>query len=227
MTLKNIKLLYAEDNSELRSIMKSLIESEVKELYIVKNGEEAYELYKTKKPDILLLDINMPIMNGLEIAKKVRISDHNTRIIMLTAYSDVEYLLQATELKLTKYLVKPIVGNQLFEALNLATEELSNFTVQNKKQLKLDDEYTWNFTETTLFYNLQEVRLTPKEKKIINILFSNINLTITYDTLLTSVWDDFEQCSIDTLKTMMKNIRKKLPENTIQNVYGIGYKVMI
>lgn len=225
MTLENITLLYADDDKELRDSMKNLLKDEVKQFFIAKNGEEAYTIYKEKAPDILLLDINMPLINGLEVVKKIRQEDHNTRIILLTAHSSIEYLLPATELKLTKYLIKPFIGDQLFDALETAVAELEDFQIIFHNKLKLADYFVWNFEQRILYNQDKEIKLTPKEKKILDILFSNLNIVIPYDKLLLDVWSDYEQSNIDTLKTMIKNIRKKLPKNTIQNIYGIGFKV--
>ena len=127
MTLKSFKVLYAEDEEVLREMMNTIIGEEVKELFLAKDGKEAYEIYKEKKPDILLIDINMPYMKGIELVQKIRENDCTVRIIMITACSDIENLLTATELKLTKYLVKPFFSTELFEALNLAVTELSNY----------------------------------------------------------------------------------------------------
>lgn len=224
MIFENINVLYAEDEKDLQNALVVLLSDQVGKFYCAKDGEEAYEIYKEKKPDILLLDINMPHINGLELAKMIRSTDHSIRIIMITAFSDIETLLSATELKLTKYLVKPFTGQELFSALSLAVSELAQFQTISKKQLFLKENFIWDFTEQILLKGSYEIKLTPKEKKILQILFSNPNTTITYDKLLLEVWEDFENYSIDTLKTMVKNIRKKLPENTIQNIYGIGYK---
>ena len=225
MKLNQIKLLHVDDEKEIREMMKCILGDDVKEFYSAKNGIEAYEVYQNKKPDVILLDINMPNCNGIEFAQKLRDNDHSTRIIMTTACSDVEKLLLSTELKLTKYLVKPFSTEDLFGALELAMQEIQNFSIIPNKIIHLKDKYLWNCRTQTLFNGSIEINLTPKEREILRILFSNLNNTISYDTLLMEVWDDFENCSIDTLKTMMKNIRKKLPENTIQNVYGTGFKI--
>lgn len=224
MLFGNLKILYAEDEEVLRDAMHSIVANDVKAFYVARDGKEAYELYKELKPDVLLIDINMPFMNGIDVVRKIREHDHTLRVIMITAFSDVETLLLATELKLTKYLVKPFYAHELFDALKLATNELSQFQVTTKNKLYLKENFIWDFEEQILLKNLKEIKMTPKEKQILNALFSNPNRTITYDNLLMDIWEDFEGCGIDTLKTMVKNIRKKLPENTIQNIYAIGYK---
>lgn len=140
MRLKSFKVLYADDEEVLREMMDTIIGEEVEELFLAKDGKEAYEIYKEKKPDILLIDINMPYMKGIELVKKIRENDCTVRIIMLTACSDIENLLTATELKLTKYLVKPFLSTELFEALHLAVTELSNYlekTSSNDKKVCL------------------------------------------------------------------------------------------
>lgn len=224
MTLGDVKLLFVEDEKELREIMLDILSLEVKDIIVAKDGEEAYKLYQEKKPDIILSDINMPKISGLELAKKIREHDRSTKIIMLTAHSEVNYLLEATELNLTKYLIKPIKGTSLFETLQYAVDEINNFTIVNKTKLLLEDGFSWDFNEKVLFKATNEVHITPKERDILNLIFSKPNITITYEMLMDEVWDNYDNYSIDTIKTMIKNIRKKLPKDIIKNVYGTGFK---
>ena len=133
-----------------------------------------------------------------------------------------------SDLRLTKYLIKPFFNEDLFGALNQALEEMQNFRVVSNKIIQLKDSFVWNLTTQMLYDDHNQViKLTPKERKILGILFTNINNTITYDALLVEVWNDIENNHLDTLKTMMKNIRKKLPKNTIQNIYATGFKINI
>lgn len=225
MLLKKFTLLYVEDEQDLRDIMKDVLSDVVKTLYTAKDGKEAYALYKDHKPDIILSDINMPNLDGIGLGKLIRQTDQTTRILLLTAYSDVESLLAATELKLTKYILKPTKENELFDALFLAAEELESFNITYKKQLVLKENYKWDFSEQLLSCDMDEIHLTPKEKQILQILFSNLNATVSYDTLLYEVWEDSDVYNLDTVKAVIKNLRKKLPENTIENIYGTGFKV--
>ena len=225
MSLENMKLLYVEDEKELREVMKDILSMEVEELFIAKDGLEGYEMYKNKKPDIIVTDLAMPNMNGVELISKIRETDHSIRAIMLTAHSDVDNLLAATELKLTKYIIKPTKGDELFDALDLAVEEIENFAITSKTKLDLPDSYSWDFSQQTLAQNKQDIRLTPKERKILNFLFSNINKVLTYDNIILDVWEDSDLYSLDNLKTMMKNLRRKVPKDLIKNVYGVGFKV--
>lgn len=223
--LKDFTVLCAEDESNILNVITEMISPHVKQLIKARNGEEAYNLYKRYNPDIIITDINMPKISGLELVKMIRENDYETKVIVLTAYSDVNTLLEATELRLTKYLVKPISIKELYAALVMAADEKDNIKITTTNKIDLDDNYHWDFKEKLLIQNEQEIHLTPKEREILHILFSNINTTITYDKLIYEVWEDSELYSIDTVKTMIKNLRKKLPKDTIQNVYGTGFKV--
>jgi len=227
MNLNTIKILHIDDEPEICEMMKMILEDEVKKFYSAKNTKDGYKIYKEHKPDIILLDISIPDDNGIEFAKKLRKVDHSVKIIIITAHSDTEKLLLVSDLKLTKYLIKPFFTEQLFGALNQAIEEIQNFTIINNKIISLKNSFIWNIDTQILYDNNKVVNLTPKETKILEILFSNINNVVFYETLIAEVWDDYEDNHINTLKTMMKNIRKKLPKDTIHNVYGIGFKTKL
>lgn len=226
MGLSNATVLIVEDEKKLRDILYEILIDEVKEVFSVGDGGNGYLMYQKKKPDIILVDINLPSISGIELIKKIRKMDQATKIIILTAYSDVPNLLAATELKLTKYLVKPLKGNELFNALNIAIKELEEFNVSSKNQLVFKDNFIWDIENKMLYKNLKEIRLTPKEKQILDLFFSNLNMVISYDKVVYHCWDDITQDNMNTLKTMMVNIRKKLPADILQTVYGIGYKAI-
>ncbi|HFU75709.1 MAG TPA: response regulator transcription factor [Arcobacter sp.] len=227
MLFSNLKILYVENELSLRDVMDDILSYEVDMLYFAQDGEEAYELYLKHKPHIIISSIDMPKLNGLEFVSKVRKTDHNTKIIMLTESVDTKFLLHATELKLIKYLAIPITGNQLYEALQLALDEINRFSTTTNDILNLPDGYNWDVQYKSLKQYSQEVHLTPKESQILNLLFSNLNATISYDRLFYEVWDCSEDYNIENVKTMIKNLRKKLPKDTIKNVYGEGFKVTI
>jgi len=227
MDLSAIKILHIDDEPEICEMMKMILEDEVKHFYSAKNILDAYEIYKEHKPDIILLDISMPYDSGIEFARKIRGNDHSVKIIIITAHSDTEKLLLVSDLKLTKYIIKPFFTEQLFGALNQALQEIRNFTVTNNKIIELQDSFSWNLDTKMLHNNNEVIKLTPKERKILEILFTNLNNIVVYDTLLMKIWNDYEDNHLDTLKTMMKNIRKKLPKNTIQNIYATGFKINI
>ena len=137
-------ILFVEDEVDIRKNYVTYLKMFFKDVYEASDGKEGYEVYKEKKPDILILDINMPKLSGLELLKKIRQDDSKTKAIMLTAHSDANLLLEAVELKLTKYLIKPISRDELKESLNLVVSELDNYFNENNKILQLKDGCCWD-----------------------------------------------------------------------------------
>ena len=114
MLLNNFTLLYAEDDIDTQEALSNILEDEVKELYLAKNGEEALNLYKEHQPDIVLTDINMPIIDGIEMSKKIKEINHYTPIIVLTAFDDINNLKKTIDIGVDKYIIKPIIDFEVF-----------------------------------------------------------------------------------------------------------------
>jgi DNA-binding response OmpR family regulator len=226
-TKKAYKVLYVEDNSQVLKNYASFMERYFDEVYTALNAEEAYEIYKANSPDILLIDIELPGESGIDLLRKIRKSDHNVRAIMLTAMSDVDTLLDATELKLTKYLVKPILRDELKVALFMAIEEIENFTVAPKKLLHINEDAYWDYDKEELFWYNKEIPLTRKERDLLRLLFSNASKIFSTEDIIYELWYDYDSLKVSSLKTLIKTLRKKVPDGMIKNVFGVGYKIDI
>lgn len=224
--MKSLTILYAEDEIETRKNYGNYLKRNFKEVFIATNGQEALELYIKYKPNIMLLDINMPFINGLELTKKIRENDKKTRIIILTAHLEQDKLLFAAELNLTKYLPKPISRNKLKEALN---DAVMQFKELNKSDtiINLRGNYTFNRNSKKLMCENKEIKLTKYESLFLVLLSSDKNRTFSSDEIYIQLWDDFDMCesSATKLKDLIKRLRKKLPKDTIENIYGAGYKL--
>lgn len=153
--LKNITILYVEDEETITEQMKLFFSRFVKEIYVAKNGLEGVELFNKFKPDIIITDIQMPKMNGLEMIRQI--NSKNIPIIITTAFSDADYFLEAIELKVDKFVIKPInlvdltgdiqklvlknhLQDKLFEKENLLDIVNENvlMTITDKKGIILD-----------------------------------------------------------------------------------------
>jgi len=226
--MNSYSILYAEDEEQTRLNYTNYLNRLFKEVYSVKNGEDALRQYEEHKPDILLLDINMPKINGLEVAKIIRLKDKKTRIIILTAHLERDKLLFAAELNLTKYLPKPISRNELKNALNEAIFQLKE-EFGNMDYIYFDEKTIWDKRNKKLKINDEEMKLTKYEILLLDLLGSSENKIFSLDEISLHLWNDIEDLELDTtkLKDIIKRIRKKLPKNTIENIYGAGYKLKI
>lgn len=218
--LQNLTLLYAEDEEGIRKNIADSLSYYVKEVIEASNGAEAFELYEQKKPDIILSDIHMPILNGIEFIKKVRKKDRLTPVVMITAHTDKEYLLEAVELHMEKYLVKPIELDLLFEVLAQCVKMLE---INKIIKLKIDDNYTYGFDKKELFFKNENIILNKKEMLFFEVLIKNQNRVTTYEELQEEVWGD-DVMTDSALRSLVRNLRKKLPTDIIINLSGLGYR---
>lgn len=192
------------------------------------NGEKAFDMYKKFNPHVIITDLRMPIMDGIQLVKKIRENDQNTKIIITTFKKDVETLIEAAELKLFKYLVKPINFEELKNTINASIKELNNYNVVAVKTVNLTPNLRWEIDEFELFYKDTILKLTPKEKKVLNILLSKPNKVLTYEELIYEAWEkDNEIGDRKTLKNIITGLRKKIIDTNIDNVYGFGYKITL
>ncbi len=225
---KKYTILYAEDELETQKNYSSFLENTFRKVYLVQDGEEAWKLYQSRKPDILLLDITMPGMNGLELARRIRETDKGTKIIILTAYVDQEKLMLATELHLTKYLHKPVKRNEFKTTLQKALDELEAEQEKNDI-LFLDDAYSWNRSVNSLFHTGKEVALTKSERLLLELLASNKKVIYASEDITNFFQRKKSKKPLteDGLKGIIKRLRKKLPEACIDNVFGVGYRFQV
>jgi len=227
MEQSNYTILFVEDEIEIRHNFVLYLKHFFKAVYEASNGNEAYSIYKDKKPDIMIIDINLPSMNGLELLSKIRQKDHTTRALILTAHAHSEYLMKATELKLTKYLLKPISRDEIKEALELTIKELQYFTTISNNITPLKEHYSWNHKKQELYKDDTPITITPTERKILRLLFDHINQTLNYNDIIIDVWDDYEEDKRNALKNAIRKLRTKLPNDTIENIYGEGFRLSI
>ena len=219
------KILFVEDDQVIRENYVTYLKMFFSEVFEAEDGEKAYELYKLKKPDIMIIDINIPKLNGLDLLERIRENDYSTKAIMLTAHSDKSFLLKAVGLKLTRYLVKPVSRKDLKEALKLTIDEVLKFNVITVQKIDLPDDYSWDFQLKELKYHNVIVELTNKEKIFLELLFSHKNRVFTYDEISDYVWGYDDSITLNGLKNIVKRLRKKLPEDTILNIFNEGYKI--
>jgi len=114
---KQVNLLYVEDDITIRPIFERFLKRKVQNLFVAEDGLEGYEMFMELKPDLILTDIKMPKMNGIEMARKIRETDKNIPIIVLSAHSESDFFVEAIEAGVSGYLMKPIDKNKLFTTL--------------------------------------------------------------------------------------------------------------
>ena len=228
--MKKINLLYIEDDKDIQEIYLDVIEREVDVVHLASDGEEGFEKYLEIKPEIILLDINMPKLDGLSLATKIREIDSDVKIIITTAYAEQDKLLQAIELYLIKYILKPIEPTILTEALQKARNEIVETQKEQEPTVKiftLDEDTQWDFDTEKLYEQSVEVKLTKNERRLLKLLSTDKNKVFTFFEIFDHIsYDDFDKdYDAGQVRALVKLLRKKVPKESILNIYGEGYRL--
>ena len=218
---KNIKILYVEDDEIARENGVEYLQNFFEQIYEAKDAITALQLYEKYQPDIIITDIQMPKLNGLEFVKRIRQKDKKTQIIIITAFCDKDYLLKAIELQLVKYLVKPVKEKEFEEALFLCVNSLQE---DNSNIVKLDENSYFDTFNKNLVIKNEIIKLRTKELIFLELLIKNKNRYVSYEEIENYVWSDSVMTK-DALKTLVKNLKTKIPKDLIMNLTNSGYKI--
>lgn len=220
-------LLYIEDDQDIQSIYMAQLEELVDIVICAGDGQDGYESYLLHKPDIILLDIHMPRLDGISLAKKIREIDNKVKIIITSSYADQDKLLAAIELSLIKYILKPIDPKVLQDTICKAKNEIeSEEKKEEQKLFLLDEDMIWNATDEKLLVSKEEVKLTKNERRLLSLISSSPNKVYTFFEIFDYLSQDdfYKEYDANQIRALVKLLRKKIPKNSIINVYGEGYR---
>lgn len=216
-------LLIVEDHYPTRDLLKGALEMLFKKVLVATNGIECLEQVKYQKPDLIITDIQMPLKDGLECIEEIRFKHYKLPIIVISAYSDDTYLLKAANLNIQGYLLKPLDIGELEKTL----AKIYNL-FYNNLAIELTSELFYDFSNSKLNYNTDEILLTKKENDFFKILIDNKNKIVSYEELEYELWGrNDEVMSINSLRTLVKKLRTKIPINVIKNISKTGYKISL
>ncbi|MEA3554721.1 MAG: response regulator [Campylobacterota bacterium] len=225
--MSKLTLLCVEDDKEALDDTVYLLKKYFQNVYTAENGKEALDLYKEHKPDIILLDINIPFLSGLEVAAKIREKDNNTSIIFLTAHSDKDKLIKAIDLQVSSYIVKPFKINELKDTIFKVIKKIE---FRNTK-VQFRNDFIWDKEAYTLFYNKQQIPLTKNEILLIKLLLVNKSRFLSVNEIslevCTSDSDSIGNNVVQLISRFKKKVKKAINSDKffIENSYGNGYKI--
>ncbi len=183
----DLTILIVEDEKDARETLRSMVELDFKYVYEADNGCDGLELYQKYKPDIILTDIQMPCMNGIEMLNEIRKNPTDVLAIFISAYSDVETLLQAIDLKVDAYIIKPFLYKDILEKINTnlisgKTEgELHQSLSQREFEVFIDITKGIKPTDIASKYNIKPKTIGTYRKRILEKMHMNSNAElITY-----------------------------------------------
>jgi len=216
-----MKILLLEDELMLQEAIEEYLGDKGYIVDVSMDGLEAYGKIVTSTYDLLILDINTPVLNGLKLLEKLQNEKNFIPTIFISAITEIEQISKAYELGCYDYLKKPFH----LKELTLHIDRLLKIAkITSKSMVKMSKMYTYDLEKGRLFFDNEEQVLTPKQAQIIHLFASNVNRIIDFDMLRHYVWkDNFVDNA--TIRAEMHRVKKILKENLVQSIKGIGYKI--
>lgn len=221
--LSDLSILYVEDEDCIREMLRDVLKGDFKRFVIAKDGVEGLKKFKNSEFDIVITDIEMPNMDGMELAKEIKKISKETPVVLLTAYSEKERLFRAIDVGVNKYLVKPFTPDKLLDIIC----KIAKKYLQKDKIVKLSDEFYFDFKKREVYTKERvSITLTKKELKFFELLVKNRERVVTFEEIENYVWKD-EVFTEAALRALVKRVRQKISKELIKNFPGIGYKLSI
>lgn len=218
------KILIVDDDENICEVIKMYVESSGYNTKVCHNGREAQDVFLEYRPDLVLLDIMLPNIDGIDVLKWIR-KDYETPVIMLTAKGETFDKVLGLELGADDYIVKPFEPKEMLARMKAVLRRY-NIDNENKEVLKFE-QLTIDINSYTVLYKNEEIKMPPKEFELLYYLAGNKNRVFTREQLLCEVWGYDYPGDSRTVDVHVKRLREKLqggPNWQIETVWGVGYK---
>lgn len=224
--MKRLKILFADDDLKYAMILKRFLEAEGHEVYYAGNGAIALRQYPEVKPDLVLLDINMPEVNGYEVARRIRETDRRVLIFFLTDRSDKTDRLEGFKVRANDYLSKPFYPEELLARI---AERFGDGQPEDSETYVLGST-TFDYRNNELRMPASRVMITSRQAELLRVLAQNINEVVERDTLLERVWGTASYANSLALNVQITYLRRALKNDdslSIVSVMKKGYLLKI
>ena len=221
--MKHLKILFADDDLKYAMILKRFLEAEGYEVFYAGNGRIALEQYPEVKPDLVLLDINMPEVNGYEVARQIRERDRHVLIFFLTDRSDKKDRLEGFKVRANDYLSKPFYPEELIARIQERFGDVEDTVDKEVYQLGY---ITFDYTNNELRTQANKVMITSRQAEILRMLIKNKSSVVSRKQLLEQVWGDASYANSLALNVQITYLRKALKGDSsvkIESVMKKGY----
>ncbi|ATA58791.1 Alkaline phosphatase synthesis two-component response regulator [Geobacillus stearothermophilus] len=218
-----MKILLAEDDLHLGELIVHLLKKKgIDHIDWVQEGEDAYDYAMAEFYDVVVLDWMLPNGDGVDICRRLRQNGYTGAILMLTAKDAVHDRVTGLEAGADDYLVKPFEIDELVARLKALARR--TFVPLQEEKVAFHG-FTLNRTSHTLHRSDEEIFLTPREFQLLDLLVQNQGQVVPRETILDRVWGWDADVSMKTIDATIKLLRKKLKDDVIQTVRGVGYKI--
>jgi OmpR-family two-component system manganese-sensing response regulator len=220
----NAKVLLMEDDAQLSEIIKEYLEENGYDVKLATDGEEAFDMAYEEKFDIFLLDVKVPLMNGFDLLSKLRREGNETPAIFLTSLNGIEDLSRAFEAGCDDYLKKPFELKELL----LRVKSISKRVFYHKadEKISIGNGVYFDLDSNRIQRDGETIHLSKKESLILKLLLRHRGKIVTPQMIFENAWDYEDEPSEMSLRTYIKNIRKTIGKELIENTRGQGYMLV-
>lgn len=230
-----IKLLLVEDDPTFSYIMKSGLQEIIGgyEVITAGNGAEGLKAWEEYHPDIIISDIDMPVMNGFQMVERIRETDGNTPILFTSALTSPKDVKEGYRLGVNNYVKKPFVPDELDAHIHAILKMKAGIKSRNENEHYKFGCFTLDARHAILHNNATEEKkiLTVREAKILQLFCENINETVERKAILSRFWDKeddyFASRSLDVFITKLRKLLAKDPNIELKNIRGVGFILLI
>jgi len=234
---KQLSILFVEDHDDLRTNTTEILKNFFNTVNSSVNGEEALHQYKDyydvneKYYDIILSDIQMPRLNGVELTENIYNINKNQIVIILSAHDDTKHLLPLINLGIEQFIKKPIdyqdlLGTLLNASKKIKLEQTSDTSEKMSVKIRLNNSFVFDRDNNSLFEHKNLIYLTKYEIIFLRLLSEHIGKIYSNEDITSHYQMLNESLDATNIRKLVSKLRKKLPENSIESIYGIGYRIV-
>lgn len=231
--MENVKtqILLVEDDPNLGTLLQEYLEAKGFETKLAVDGKKGFDTFCKQEFDLLLLDVMMPVKDGLTLAKEIRVTDKNVPIIFLTAKSMKEDTIEGFNAGADDYITKPFSMDELLARVTAVLRRSNKQRVHNSEDINFTiGNYTFNSETQALIHGGAEQKLTTKESQLMRLLCVHKNDVLDRNFALKTIWHDDNYFNGRSMDVYIAKLRKYLKEDSkveIVNIHGKGFKLLV
>ncbi len=232
---QHLSLLFVEDHDELRENTTEILKNFFHYVDSSPNGKDALMKYKqhheqhSKYYDIVISDIQMPKLNGVELTKAIYAANPLQTIIVLSAHDESKYLLALVNIGIEYFIKKPIDYQEFLEVLLNTSKKIYHatpYSLHDTTKIQLNDAYAFDMKNNYLVHNKNVIYLTKYEILFMQLLCKHIGKIYSNEDIVSHYHLNSENINAANIRKLVSKLRKKLPQKTIESVYGVGYRLL-
>lgn len=226
---KDLKVLYIEDNKDVREQTLKMLQIFFDSISVARDGQEGIDIYKENKDkddtsfDLIITDLEMPVLDGMSMIDEIRELNKDIPILIFSAHSNADYFLRTINAGIDGYILKPYNIEQISNSLMNIIEKnkLSNKT---SHIVHLDEGFKWDIRDSILYKGEDSIKLTKNEMKLFNFFINSKGALKTYDEIELHVFEDTTSSS-KRVRNLVSRLKTKLETDIFESIYSHGYKL--